>query len=163
MAAGEKTWRELGTVADNRAAALEIAQLARRQLAIFTRDLEPPLYDTPEFVEAVKQLVLSGSRTNVRILLVDAQRATKEGHRLVELARRVSSYIEIRKPHRDYLDLAETFMIADETGLLYRKLATRWEGIVDPHDPLAAREKLKLFDDIWQRSLSDVETRQLRI
>lgn len=161
--ADEKTWRELGTAADNREAALQIARLARRQLAIFTRELEPQVYDTPEFIEAAKQLALSGSRTRIRILLIDSRRATKEGHRLVELARRLSSSFEIRKPHRDYLDVAETFMIADEKGLLYRKLATRWEGIVDPHDPLAAREKLKLFDEIWQRSLDDIETRQLRI
>lgn len=161
--ADEKTWRELGTAADNREAALEIARLARRELAIFTRELEPQVYDTPEFIEAAKQLALSGSRTAIRILLIDSRRATKEGHRLVELARRLSSSFEIRKPHRDYLDIAETFMIADEKGLLYRKLSTRWEGIVDVHDPLAAREKLKLFNEIWQRSTDDIETRQLRI
>ncbi|HEX7047171.1 MAG TPA: hypothetical protein VF275_06340 [Gammaproteobacteria bacterium] len=159
----EQTWRDLATVADNRDAALEIAQLARRQLSIFSRDLEPSVFDTPEFLDAVKNLALSGSKASVRILLIDATRATKDGHRLVELARRLSSYIEIRKPHRDYLDMSEAFMIADERGLLYRKLATRWEGIVDPHDPMQARDKLKLFNDIWQRSHSDPETRQLRI
>lgn len=163
MEAENKTWRELATAAENREAALAIARLARRQLAIFSRELEPQVYDTPEFIDAVKQLALSGSRTTIRILLIDSQRATKEGHRLVELARRLSSSFEIRKPHRDYLDITETFMIADEKGLLYRKLATRWEGIVDPNDPLQAREKLKLFDQIWQRSVDDIETRQLRI
>lgn len=159
----EQTWRELATAAENRRGALEIAQLARRQLSIFSRDLEPQVYDTPEFLAAVKNLALSGSKASVRILLIDATRATRDGHRLVGLARRLSSFVEIRKPHRDYLDLAEAFMIADEQGLLYRTLATRWEGIVDPHDPMQAREKLKLFDDIWQRSHSDPETRQLRI
>lgn len=159
----EPTWRELATAADNRIAALEIAQLARRQLSIFSRDLEPQVFDTPELLEAVKNLVLSGSRASVRILLIDATRAIHDGHRLVGLARRLSSFVEIRKPHRDYLDMAETFMIADERGLLHRKLASRWEGIVDPNDPMQARDKLKLFNDIWQRSHSDPETRQLRI
>lgn len=159
----EKTWRDLATVADNHDAALRIARLARRQLAIFTRDLEPPVYDTPEFVDAVKSLALSGSKASVRVLLIDSGRSTKEGHRLVELSRRLSSYIEIRKPHRDYLGMGEAFLIADERALLYRKLATRWEGIADTDDPLQAREKLKLFNTIWQRSHSDPETRQLRI
>ncbi|HEX7029497.1 MAG TPA: hypothetical protein VF254_02785 [Gammaproteobacteria bacterium] len=161
--ANEPTHRELATAADNRAAALEIARLARRQLSIFSRDLEPQAFDTAEFLDAVKNLALSGSKASVRILLIDATRATKDGHRLVELARRLSSFVEIRKPHRDYLDMAEAFMIADERGLLYRALATRWEGVVDPDDPLQARERLKLFNDIWQRSHSDPETRQLRI
>lgn len=161
--ADEKTWREIATVAENREAALEIARLARRQLVIFTRELEPQLYDNAEFIEAAKRLALSGSKTGIRILLIDSTRSRVEGNRLVELARRLSSYIEIRKPHRDYLDIAETFIIADEAGVLYRKLATRWEGIVDPHDPMLARDKLKLFDEIWQRSHADPETRQLRI
>lgn len=159
----EKTWRELSTAADNRRAALEIAKLARRQLAIFSHDLEPQVLDTPEMLAAVKQLALSGSQARVRILLIDSGRAIRDGHRLVGLARRLSSYIEIRKPHRDYLGLAEAFMVADEKGLLLRTLATRWEGIVDPNDPMQARDRLKLFDEIWQRSHSDPETRQLRI
>lgn len=158
-----QSWRNIATVAENRDAALEIAQLARRQLSIFTRDLEPQVYDTPEFIEAVKNLALSGSRARIRILLLEANRAAKEGHRLVELSRRLSSFIEIRRPHRDYLDMAEAFMIADEQGLVYRKLSSRWEGIVDPHDPMQARDKLKLFDEIWQRSHAEAETRQLRI
>ncbi len=161
--ADEKTWRTVATVAENREAALEIAQIARRELAIFTRDLEPQVYDTSEFVDAVKRLALSASRARIRILLIDANRAAKEGHRLVELSRRLSSFIEIRRPHRDYLDMAEAFMIADEQGVMYRKLSSRWEGTVDPHDPLQARERLKLFDEIWQRSNADPETRQLRI
>lgn len=161
--ADAQSWRNLTTVADNREAALEIARLARRQLSIFTRDLEPQIYDTHEFVEAVKNLALSASRAQVRILLVEATRAAKEGHRLVELSRRLSSFIEIRRPHRDYLDMVEAFMIADEQGLVYRKLSSRWEGIVDPHDPMQARDRLKLFDQIWQRSHAEAETRQLRI
>lgn len=161
--ADEKTYREIGTVAENREAALDIARLARRQLSIFTRELEPQVYDNAEFIEAIKSLALSGSKASIRILLIDSTRSRKEGNRLVELSRRLSSYIDVRKPHRDYLNIAETFIIADETGVLYRKLATRWEGIVDPHDPTLARDKLKLFDAIWQRSNSDPEARQLRI
>lgn len=159
----ETTFRELESAADNRDAAIGIAQLARRQLSIFTRDLEPELYDTPEFLGAVRRLALSGSKASIRILLIDSTRSRKEGHRLVELARQLSSYIEIRKPHRDYLDLAEAFLIADERAILFRKLASRWEGIADTDDPKMARDKLKLFGEIWQRSHPDLETRQLRI
>ncbi|MBW3567319.1 MAG: hypothetical protein KY410_05060 [Proteobacteria bacterium] len=163
MTETEKTWRDVSTAAENRDAALEIAQLARRQLSILTRDLEPQIYDDPDVLDAIRKLALSGSKAKVRVLLVDSTRAIKDGNRLVELSRRVSSCVEIRKPHRDYLDIAEAFMIADEKGLLFRKLATRWEGIVDPADPMQARDRLKLFNEIWQRSHGDPETRQLRI
>lgn len=163
MAEQEKTWRDVSTATENRDAALEIARLARRQLSILTRDLEPQVYDDTDVLDAIKNLAISGRQSKVRILLIDATRAIKDGNRLIELSRRVSSYIEIRKPHRDYRDIAESFLIADEKGLLYRKLSTRWEGIVDPSDPMQARDRLKLFNEIWQRSHGDPETRQLRI
>lgn len=163
MAEQEKTWRDVSTATDNRDAALEIARLARRQLAILSYDLEPQVYDDADVLDAIKNLAISGSKANVRILLVDSTRAIKDGNRLIELSRRLSSYVEIRKPHRDYLDIAEAFMIADEKGLLYRKLSTRWEGIADPADPMQARDRLKLFNEIWQRSQGDPEARQLRI
>lgn len=159
----ETTRSELSTVSENREAAVEVATAARRELAVFTRELEPQVYDNPEFVEAVKALALSGRKARVRILLVDSTRATREVNRLVELSRRVPSFIEIRKPHEDYQDIVETFIIADERAILYRKLATRWEGYADSNEPLRARDKLKLFNEIWQRSHADPETRRLRI
>lgn len=163
MAEAERTWRGLATADDNRAAALELARNARRQLAIFSYDLEPQVFDQPEFLQAVRDLAIGGRMSGVRILLVDSARAIREGNRLIEIARRLPSSVEIRKPHKDYLDMSEAFIVSDERGVLARRLATRWEGIADPDDAFKAREKLKLFDEIWQRSSSDVETRQLRI
>ncbi|HLU61653.1 MAG TPA: hypothetical protein VKZ99_04815 [Gammaproteobacteria bacterium] len=155
--------RRLQGVSDNREAAAAVAGEARRALAIFSHELEPQVYDTLEFLEAAKALALSASRARIRILLVDSTRAVREGHRLVELARRLSSFFEIRKPHPDDAGIPETFIIADEKALLHRPLATRWEGQASLHDPLRAREKLKLFEEIWQRSEPDPEMRQLRI
>lgn len=154
---------QLGAASDNRDAAAAVAGEARRELAIFTRELEPQLYDTRAFLDAAKSLALSSSRARIRILLVDSARAVREGNRLVELARRLSSFFDIRKPHPDDAELAETFIVADEKALLHRPLASRWEGYANLHDPLRAREKLKQFEELWQRSRPDPEMRQLRI
>lgn len=159
----ENTFRELTTVAENRDAAVAIARLARRELAVFTHDLEPQLYDDGEFLEAARQLALAGRGARIRILLKDSTRMRLRGNRLVGLARQLPSYVEIRKPHADYMDVHETFIIADERGLLYRKLADRWEGNANLDDPARARDKLKLFEEIWQRSHADPEARQLSV
>ncbi|MCG8435383.1 MAG: GNAT family N-acetyltransferase [Gammaproteobacteria bacterium] len=159
----KRTFVALSTMAENRDAVIELAKIARRSIAIFTHDLEPELYAASEFLESVRQMVIGTRFAQVRILLKDTTRAVKDGHRLTDLVKHLSSYMEIRKPHPDYMDLAETFMVVDEVGLLYRTLATRPEGIADPHDPSQAREKLRLFDTIWLKSEQDPEMRRLGI
>jgi hypothetical protein len=159
----ENPRRNLETVADNRDAALELARSARRSLVIFSHDLEPALLDQPGFVEEVRRLALSGRYARVNILLKDSTRAIRDGHRLLGLVRRLTSYMEIRKPHPDYMDINESFIVADEHGVMYRTLADRWEGIFDLDDPLRAREKLRLFREIWERSQPEPEARRLGI
>ena len=78
-----------------------------------------------------------------------------------ELARRLSTYIELRKPHDDHRNLIESFLVADERAVLYRKEADRFEGYADLDNPLEARRLLRTFDEIWQRANPDSEMRRL--
>lgn len=157
------TARTLSRAEDSREAAIELAHKASRYLAIFTPDLEPIIYDRPGFVDAVKELALRSRFSRIRILVKDSNRAVKEGHRLANLAQRLSSYIEVRRLAGDYGAMTEAFLIADERGLLYRPLASRFEGIIDTDDRFQAREKLRLFDEMWERSTPDPELRRLGI
>ncbi|MDX1443695.1 MAG: hypothetical protein R3270_07955 [Gammaproteobacteria bacterium] len=157
------SFRRIETRSDSRDAAIELAKIARRTLAIFTQDMEPGVLDDPEFVDLVKELALGSRFARVNILCVDITRAIKEGNRLLDLSRRLTSFVEIREPHKDFKGMQEAFIIADETGLLHRKLGGRWDGFVNTSDPMLAREKLKLFNDIWQRSDQHSDTRRLGI
>lgn len=154
--------RPLASAEDNRAAALEVAQSARRSLVLLSVDLDPFIYDQEPFLTAVRQLATGSRYASIRVLVQDSARVVREGHRLVELARRLSSFIELRKPHTDYSTLTETFLVADEHVVLYRTLASRFEGIAG-RNPLLAREKLKLFNQIWGKSEPDQELRGLKL
>ncbi len=156
-------YRLLSTGSENLDASRELAHSATRTIAIFTRDLDPVIFNDLEFLDACKEMVLSTRFAKLRILLVDNARSVKEGSRMLELCRRLSSFMEIRKPHEDFHDLTEAFTIIDEQGILYRKLADRWEGFADLNDQALAREKLRLFDRIWEKSQVDTETRRLGI
>ena len=159
----DDSFRRIETRSDSRDAVIELARSARRTLSIFTQDMEPGVLDDPEFLDLARELALSSRYARVNVLCMDITRAIKEGNRLLEVARRLSSFVEIREPHKDYKGMTEAFVIADETGLLHRKLGGRWEGFVNTHDPMLAREKLKLFNDIWQRSHQHSDTRRLGI
>ncbi len=157
-----KRW-VISTREEMRQAAIAIAREARRKVSIFTHDLEPGIYDDPDFLEVIKRLVLSQTYARIRVLIADPTRAIKNGNNFVHLGRRLNSYIEFRHVREDLRTHAESFCIADETSLVYRLQASRWEGIADTHEPAVARLYSKMFDEIWLASEVEMEFRQLGI
>ena len=146
-----------------RQAAIEVVREAKRKVSIFTHDLEPGIYDNPEFLEIVKRLVLSQTYARIRVLIADPSRAIKTGNNFVHLGRRLNTYIECRHVREDLRTHAEAFCIADQTALVYRLQAGRWEGIADTHEPAVAKLYSTMFDEIWLASEVTTEFRQLGI
>ncbi len=148
---------------DNRDAAVRLVRQARRSVELFSPDLEPALYDQTPLIDALTQLAVSGPRARIRILAKDFDRTVKEGHRLVELARRLSSYVELRKAHSDYQEHNETFLLVDDYGLLHRRHAPRFEGVFSCKAPLEVRRLRGFFDAVWDRSEPDADLRRLHL
>ncbi len=146
-----------------RQAAIDVAGESTRKLSIFTHDLEPGIYDDVDFLEVVKRLCLSQTYARVRVLIADPIRAIKNGNNFVHLGRRLNTYIEFRHVREVLRTHAEAFCIADETALVYRLQANRWEGIADTYEPAVAKLYGKMFDEIWQASEVEIEFRQLGI
>lgn len=144
-----------------RRAVIDVATVAVRKVSIFTHDLDPGIYDDPDFLEIIKRLVLSQTYARIRVLIADPARAIKNGNAFVNLGRRLNTYIEFRHVREDHRTHAESFCIADETALVYRLQAKRWEGIADTFEPAVSRLYGKMFDEIWQASEVELEFRQL--
>ena len=153
----------ISTREETRQAVVDVAREATRKVSIFTHDLEPGIYDDPDFLEVIKRLVLSQTYARIRVLIADPARAIKNGNNFVHLGRRLNTYIEFRHVREDLRTHAESFCIADETALVYRLQASRWEGIADTHEPAVARLYAKMFDEIWLASEVEMEFRQLGI
>ncbi|MCC5794820.1 MAG: hypothetical protein JJT85_08810 [Chromatiales bacterium] len=153
----------LGSYEDTRDAAVRVAGLARRGLAILTPDLEPGIYDSEAFLEITKKLVLSKRYARVRVLISDPARTVRNGNRLVALGRRLNTYIEFRNVDGEHRDERSAFLLADDRALLYRADARSWEGIADIADGTIARRYLERFEEIWSASETAKEIRQLRI
>jgi sugar-specific transcriptional regulator TrmB len=157
-----KRW-VISTREEMRQAAIEVVSEASRRVSIFTHDLEPGIYDDPEFLEIIKRLVLSQTYARIRVLIAEPSRAVKNGNNFVHLGRRLNTYIEFRHVREDLRTHGEAFCIADETALVYRLQARRWEGIADTHEPAVAKLYSRMFDEIWLASEVEVEFRQLGI
>ena len=157
-----KRW-VISTREEMRQAAIEVVRDASRKVSIFTHDLEPGIYDDPEFLEIIKRMVLSQAYARIRVLIANPARAVKNGNNFVHLGRRLNSYIEFRHVREDLRTHAEAFCIADEKSLVYRLQADRWEGIADTHEPAVAKLYGSMFDEIWLASEVEMEFRQLGI
>ncbi|MCL4720852.1 MAG: hypothetical protein KJ041_02645 [Gammaproteobacteria bacterium] len=151
------------TMEDTLAAAIEVAAVANRGLAILTPDLEPGIYDHDSFLEIVKRLVLAKRFARVRVLVSEPSRTSRSGNRLIWLGRRLDTYIEFRNVHENYREHREAFLLADDIALLYRVHHTRWEGIADTYEPVVTRRYLTVFEEIWAASETARELRQLRV
>ncbi len=153
----------ISTQQEMREAVLEVARESKRRLSIYTHDLEPGIYDDPDFLEIIKHMVLSQTYSRIRVLIADPSRAIKNGNAFVQLGRRLNTYIEFRHVREDYRTHPESFCIADETAIAYRLNAERWEGMADTYEPAVCRYYSSIFDEIWQASEVTVEFRQLGI
>jgi phosphatidylserine/phosphatidylglycerophosphate/cardiolipin synthase-like enzyme len=153
----------ISTSDEMRQAVIEVAREATRRVSIFTHDLEPGIYDNPDFLEVIKRMVLSQAYSRIRVLIADPSRAIKNGNNFVHLGRRLNTYIEFRHVREDLRTHAESFCIADKTALVYRLQADRWEGIADTYEPAVARLYGKMFDEIWLASEVEMEFRQLGV
>ncbi|MFI4968315.1 MAG: hypothetical protein ACHQAU_06255 [Gammaproteobacteria bacterium] len=159
----QDSYRRLETLADNRQGAVAVAAVAKRELLLFSHDLEPLLYDKEDFLKVVQALATRSRMSRIRIVCKDPGASVRAGHRLVGMVQRFSSYMEVRRASREYEQLTETFLVADEEALLFRPLATVYEGYADTHSPLEARKYLRQFGDIWEKAEPDPEFRRLGI
>ena len=116
-------------------AMVAVTSMATRSLAIMTQNLESDIYDRHEFVDAVKHLCLSRSYARIRVVVTNPHRTLRDGNRFVYLGRRLSSFVEFRHAGEQHRDMRQAFIIADQSGIVYRTDGDRWEGIVDTCDP----------------------------
>ena len=154
---------ELTTRAEARYASDLMAQQAQSGIEIFSRDLDPFLFDREPFLDALSSLCQRNRKAHIRCLVQDPAAPVKRNHRLIELARRLSSSIELRQPHPDYRHYNEAFLLADNCGLIHRSLADQFEGTANFYAPVEAQRKQDFFTEVWERSETHPEFRRLHL
>lgn len=161
---GEAALREIASENDLRELSLTVIARARREIRVFTRDLEATLYANPEVIEAFREFATSGRGPAVRILVIEPERLRAEGHALLPLAQRLSSVFALRTPvDPEDRQVAESYLVADESAYVFRPLATRFEGTACVDGPARARQLAQAFDRRWERARALGELRALGI
>jgi len=146
-----------------RAIAVELACQARRTLLLHTYDLEARIYDRQPFIDAASALVRRYPGACFDVLIQDVDRVVKHGHRLVELARRLGSSIQIRHCPQQYRGYCGTFLLADDCGYLYRPRSSRYEGLASFNNASEVSRLGKYFREVWEHSDTNMELRRLYV
>lgn len=140
---------------------IQMANQARRELLLFGPALDSGLYGHGPFLSALQRLALARPVLPVRILIFDSRQTYLTGHGLIELARRLTSRISIRRVDENDQDRLNAFLIADECGFISRRMADTMDALADFNNPGEARRLRATFNGIWERSDADLELLRL--
>lgn len=158
-----KDSRNIETKRENLHASLVMAQQAYRFLDIFSRELDPFIYDQKDFVLAVKQLAIKNRHSKIRILIAEPARVIQRGHRLVDLALDLSSFIEIKKLSTDNKDFNEGILIVDKIGFVHKNNDARYEAKYNFNDMRTSHTLLNKYDELWETAKPDPNLRRVCI
>lgn len=162
--------RQIGgpTAIDTREAAVAITTAiitaTRRELCLYSRHLDPGLFDAPEVLEALRRLATRRQRVEIRILLQDAGTPQRAHAPLIGLGQRLSSVFAFREI-TDPADhgYASAFIANDSGGYYFRTLGNRFDGEAALDFGGRARQLADGFMPVWERARIVTEFRALDI
>ena len=144
------------------AALLGVIGTARRELWIYSRELDPGLLDHPDVMAALRRF--GTNRGVAHILLQDALAPQSAHAPLIGLGQRLPSaflFRVIEEPvDRAY---ASAFVANDRGGWYFRPLGHRSEGETRIDQPARARQLQGVFEPFWERARPCGEYRALGI
>lgn len=146
----------------NVAATVDIIANARRDLYIYSRDLECSVYAHKQVVAALKQFALRQRNGSMQIIIQEPERLRNQAHPVIELAQRLPSHLLLRAPvELEDLNNNSVFVVNDNDGYLFRLQGSRSDGHWSTCLPAKNRQLRELFDQVWQRSRPCSEFRAL--
>ncbi|MCC5857436.1 MAG: hypothetical protein JJT90_04715 [Ectothiorhodospiraceae bacterium] len=141
-----------------------LLQAARHQVDLLSPLLDPALYDRPPCLEALRRMVVNAGRhARVRVLVADADAVVSRGHRLIELSRQLSSFIEIRRLAEEDRNEEIAMLLVDGESYLYWGPGTGYQGSGRRHHRGSCRRLRQLFQDCWDRSEPAPSLRRLHL
>lgn len=142
----------------------QVIHSAEGRIAIFSQALEPLLYNHEEICDALSSLARSHRHAMVRVIAQSTRSAAADGHCVIRLAQRLSSYVQIRVPATQELQrFNQSWIIADNHSICEITNSERYEGQLIEHNQLHVRTQLDFFDHAWENSEPDIQTRRLGI
>ncbi|MGK0501022.1 MAG: putative GNAT family N-acyltransferase [Oceanicoccus sp.] len=144
-------------------ACLNLVSQTSKQLRILSFDLDRRCFETPEMISAISTLARRSRYSDIRIMVVDTKPLVSSFHRLVNLQRRLSSIISIRRTTTLAHNIKNNLLLADHCGIISQSLQDpdkRWANF---NNRPVVENHCSQFDDMWALAVVDNDLRQLEL
>lgn len=146
-----------------RAAIERLGRDARHALCVLHPSLDPRVFDHDDVLGSWRTLAVR-PRSQLRVLVHDAAPLLADGHRLVDLAQRLSTAVQVRvvedDEHRAY---PSAFVLNDVDGFLLQPHVARPDARGSTCRPGEHAQLLRLFDLMWERAAPASVLRPLQL
>lgn len=142
----------------------ELIELATRRVYLIGTSLEADLYNYKYLYDHLAALAARNRKTDIRMIAHDTHVAARSGHYLILLAQRLPTFAQIRTTvTREHRKFNESWLIIDDIAFMRIKNLASYEGYFDADNKLECRSLAQTFDEIWEASQPDQNTRRLAI
>lgn len=139
-----------------------VISLLSRELQVISPGLDGDFYAQPQVLEQLQRLAIARTRARLRFIVHADARPSASNLVLIELARRLPSYLAIRHLTRTQDEDKREVVIADERCLLLRDTPESRESKI-VHGPAQARQAASKVDRLWEEASPAPEFRRLDI
>ncbi|MDM8546987.1 DUF7931 domain-containing protein [Candidatus Venteria ishoeyi] len=130
-------------------------------LDILSYDFEPFLYHNELCFEAFETLALSSRHSRIRVLIYEPRQVAQRGHSILTLGQRLSSRFQFRRPAELTQRYPDSFLIADNIGIIHRPYQDSRNFSANFQDGELARELGSRFQRLWDEAEDDPWLRRL--
>lgn len=153
----------LRSESDFRNIILEMAGQARKSIRIYSPLLSHDLFDNAELMAICSRLGRRNKFTKIEILVFNPHRVIKNGHALLNIARKLPSSIGIKVVDPEMRQQYHEYVLVDGQGVIYRGEHDTFEGTACFQDITECNRLGRQFTASWESGLLDPNLRQLRI
>ena len=141
----------------------DMVSQSRSALRIFSYDLEPHVYNHLAICTPLAEMINRNRFSNVQVLVQNIDAVGKVDHCLVELMRKLSSFVEIRVTAQEHSRYDHAFAVIDDCGYYHRHPQDSREFEVCYNDRGKAKNLLDEFNTMWEHGVRASELLQLYI
>jgi hypothetical protein len=142
---------------------VQLIKTARREIVFYGATLDPKLFDSIELIELLSEFCRRNHHTKVSFLVDSTQRENASANRLIQLAQRLTSSMEIRVLLPREQETAFQFLLVDEKAYCYFNNKFRYVGHASLTNSRRARELKQLFTELSKKSVIDPNTRRMHL
>lgn len=159
----DNTLHEINDPSQLVSAIAHVTEGAGYSLDVLSYSLTPEYFNQEPFISNLKEMVKRGGRVRVRFLLCDSSLLYRNSHAVLDLARKVSSYIDIRLIDNDDQPYEQSMIIADRQAFIFQKNQRVLRVQLCLRQKRMAASLTEEFERLWNRGHADPNLRKLHI